>query len=196
MVHPFFNVHPLNISSKFYVLITILLLLGGPIGFSDVVWKVNKYKKDGYAPSIVFAYDSYDGEEGDCTFSLLPNSNLLIYQWLKHSSDVEVVYIMDRISWCTQSNSDLHPLPRQQADRENEGQSSKQGHTSQPRPTHLLEPWQPQQWRHLIRTSPDFRFPLHSSEQPTHSHRQIRRRQRNPLRFPQTSHGGKPNQQT
>ena len=41
--------------------------LGGPVGFSDVVWKVIKYKKDGYAPSIVFAYDSYDGEQGECS---------------------------------------------------------------------------------------------------------------------------------
>ncbi|KAK8592901.1 hypothetical protein V6N13_043474 [Hibiscus sabdariffa] len=39
-------------------------LHGGIVGFSDVVWKVNKYKKDGDAPSIEFAYHSYDGEEG------------------------------------------------------------------------------------------------------------------------------------
>ncbi|KAE8669600.1 3-dehydroquinate synthase-like [Hibiscus syriacus] len=37
---------------------------GGPVGFSDVVWKVKEYKKYGYAPSIVFAYHSYDGDEG------------------------------------------------------------------------------------------------------------------------------------
>ncbi|KAK6256030.1 Aldose 1-/Glucose-6-phosphate 1-epimerase - like 9 [Theobroma cacao] len=40
------------------------MLHGGPKGFGDVVWKVKKYKKDGPAPYILFAYDSYDGEEG------------------------------------------------------------------------------------------------------------------------------------
>ncbi|OMO79238.1 Aldose 1-/Glucose-6-phosphate 1-epimerase [Corchorus capsularis] len=40
------------------------MLHGGPIGFSDVVWRVRKYKKDGHSPRIVFSYDSFDGEEG------------------------------------------------------------------------------------------------------------------------------------
>ncbi|KAJ4707006.1 Aldose 1-epimerase [Melia azedarach] len=36
----------------------------GPKGFSDVVWKVKKYKNEGAAPQIIFSYDSFDGEEG------------------------------------------------------------------------------------------------------------------------------------
>ncbi|KAJ4707486.1 Aldose 1-epimerase [Melia azedarach] len=40
------------------------MLHGGTKGFSDVAWKVKKYKKDGPAPHIVFAYYSFDGEEG------------------------------------------------------------------------------------------------------------------------------------
>ncbi|CAK7323030.1 unnamed protein product [Dovyalis caffra] len=37
---------------------------GGPIGFSKVVWKVNKYSPEGHTPQIVFAYHSFDGEQG------------------------------------------------------------------------------------------------------------------------------------
>ncbi|KAJ4707487.1 Aldose 1-epimerase [Melia azedarach] len=40
------------------------MLHGGPKGFSDVVWKVKKYKNEGAAPQIIFSYDSFDGEEG------------------------------------------------------------------------------------------------------------------------------------
>ncbi|XP_031287297.1 aldose 1-epimerase-like [Pistacia vera] len=40
------------------------MLHGGLRGFSDVVWKVKKYKNEGDAPTIVFAYHSFDGEEG------------------------------------------------------------------------------------------------------------------------------------
>nr|GFC63520.1 aldose 1-epimerase [Tanacetum cinerariifolium] len=39
-------------------------LHGGHPGFSDVVWKVAKYKKNGEKPLIVFTYHSFDGEEG------------------------------------------------------------------------------------------------------------------------------------
>ncbi|KAH0973727.1 hypothetical protein GBA52_025883 [Prunus armeniaca] len=40
------------------------ILHGGLIGFSDVVWKVQKYQNEGDAPHIVFTYHSADGEEG------------------------------------------------------------------------------------------------------------------------------------
>ncbi|KAM7267066.1 hypothetical protein ACFE04_009232 [Oxalis oulophora] len=40
------------------------MLHGGPKGFSDVLWKVKKYKKDGHSPHLVFGYKSCDGEEG------------------------------------------------------------------------------------------------------------------------------------
>lgn len=39
-------------------------LHGGSIGFSDVVWKVKKYQRDGDSPRITFSYQSFDGEEG------------------------------------------------------------------------------------------------------------------------------------
>ncbi|KAE8695787.1 aldose 1-epimerase-like [Hibiscus syriacus] len=58
------------------------MLHGGPVGFSDVVWKVNKYKKDGYAPSIVFAYHSYDGFPGavkvSVAYTLHPGNRLTV----------------------------------------------------------------------------------------------------------------------
>ncbi|KAI9119000.1 hypothetical protein K1719_009675 [Acacia pycnantha] len=39
-------------------------LHGGSRGFSDVVWKVAKYEKEGDHPHIIFTYRSYDGEQG------------------------------------------------------------------------------------------------------------------------------------
>ncbi|KAI4353099.1 hypothetical protein L6164_002073 [Bauhinia variegata] len=39
-------------------------LHGGIIGFSDVLWKVKKYRREGPNPSITFTYHSFDGEEG------------------------------------------------------------------------------------------------------------------------------------
>ncbi|KAK9682418.1 hypothetical protein RND81_10G072700 [Saponaria officinalis] len=39
-------------------------LHGGKPGYSDVVWKVFKYRKDGHKPYITFTYDSKDGEQG------------------------------------------------------------------------------------------------------------------------------------
>jgi len=38
--------------------------LGGPRGFSDVLWKVEKYVREGDQPLIKFSYHSFDGEEG------------------------------------------------------------------------------------------------------------------------------------
>ncbi|KAI7738592.1 hypothetical protein M8C21_010005 [Ambrosia artemisiifolia] len=40
------------------------MLHGGHPGFSDVLWEVTKYKKDGASPHIMFTYHSFDGEEG------------------------------------------------------------------------------------------------------------------------------------
>ncbi|KAJ6683881.1 hypothetical protein OIU85_007567 [Salix viminalis] len=37
---------------------------GGPKGFSQVVWKVKKYRPHGAIPRIDFAYHSFDGEQG------------------------------------------------------------------------------------------------------------------------------------
>lgn len=39
-------------------------LLGGSRGFSDVLWKVERYQKEGPSPRITFSYHSFDGEEG------------------------------------------------------------------------------------------------------------------------------------
>ncbi|KAJ1386876.1 Glycoside hydrolase-type carbohydrate-binding [Sesbania bispinosa] len=39
-------------------------LHGGPRGFSDVLWKVERYIKEGDMPRITFSYHSFDGEEG------------------------------------------------------------------------------------------------------------------------------------
>ncbi|KAD1066239.1 hypothetical protein E3N88_43342 [Mikania micrantha] len=40
------------------------MLHGGHRGFSDVIWKVIKHKKEGQSPHITFLYNSFDGEEG------------------------------------------------------------------------------------------------------------------------------------
>ncbi|GMI99210.1 hypothetical protein like AT3G47800 [Hibiscus trionum] len=39
-------------------------LHGGPKGFADVVWKVRKIKNESEDPTILFGYDSKDGENG------------------------------------------------------------------------------------------------------------------------------------
>ncbi|KAI4347614.1 hypothetical protein L6164_008413 [Bauhinia variegata] len=39
-------------------------LHGGKIGFGHVLWKVNKYQKEGPSPTVSFTYQSFDGEEG------------------------------------------------------------------------------------------------------------------------------------
>ncbi|XP_052874518.1 uncharacterized protein LOC108455587 [Gossypium arboreum] len=40
-------------------------LNGGPKGFSDVIWEMKKIEKDAEDPTIVFAYHSKDGDEGN-----------------------------------------------------------------------------------------------------------------------------------
>ena len=42
---------------------------GGPKGFSKVVWTVKKYSPEGQTPHIVFAYHSFDGEQGQHSLS-------------------------------------------------------------------------------------------------------------------------------
>ncbi|KAF9605779.1 hypothetical protein IFM89_018445 [Coptis chinensis] len=39
-------------------------LHGGHRGFSDVIWTVSDYAKDGPSPKIVLTYNSFDGEQG------------------------------------------------------------------------------------------------------------------------------------
>ncbi|KAK7394518.1 hypothetical protein VNO78_15047 [Psophocarpus tetragonolobus] len=39
-------------------------LHGGARGFSDVLWKVKRYQREGPSPSITFSYHSVDGEQG------------------------------------------------------------------------------------------------------------------------------------
>lgn len=46
-------------------------LIGGPKGFSDVIWKVKTYENEGPTPKIVFSYHSTDGEEGQCNLILV-----------------------------------------------------------------------------------------------------------------------------
>lgn len=45
--------------------LTYLILIAGPKAFSDVLWTVEKYIKDGDRPRITFSYHSYDGEGGN-----------------------------------------------------------------------------------------------------------------------------------
>ncbi|KAE8718241.1 hypothetical protein F3Y22_tig00110017pilonHSYRG00203 [Hibiscus syriacus] len=40
------------------------LLHGGPGALADVIWEVKKIKKDADVPTILFTYDSPDGEIG------------------------------------------------------------------------------------------------------------------------------------
>ncbi|KAJ0042549.1 hypothetical protein Pint_19270 [Pistacia integerrima] len=52
------------------------MLHGGLRGFSDVVWKVKKYKNEGGVSTIVFAYHSFDGEDSN----LYIFKNILLYK--------------------------------------------------------------------------------------------------------------------
>ncbi|KAG7985432.1 hypothetical protein I3843_03G025300 [Carya illinoinensis] len=61
------------------------MLHGGLRGFSDVVWKVKRHKKDGQTPHIVFTYHSVDGEQGfpgdlvvTVSYLLIGNSQLSV----------------------------------------------------------------------------------------------------------------------
>lgn len=62
----------LNKSLSFLKFLALLILrvaiqwktLGGPKGFSDVIWEMKKIEKDAEDPTIVFAYHSKDGDEG------------------------------------------------------------------------------------------------------------------------------------
>lgn len=39
-------------------------VLGGLRGFSDVIWKVKRYQREGPSPIVTFTYHSFDGEQG------------------------------------------------------------------------------------------------------------------------------------
>ncbi|CAI8591794.1 unnamed protein product [Vicia faba] len=39
-------------------------LHGGSRGFSDVIWKVKRYQREGPSPIVTFTYHSFDGEQG------------------------------------------------------------------------------------------------------------------------------------
>ncbi|KAL1338090.1 hypothetical protein HN51_032770 [Arachis hypogaea] len=56
-------------------------LHGGPRGFSDVLWKVIKYQRDGDRPIIKFSYHSFDGEEGFPGDVLVTVSYILSEEW-------------------------------------------------------------------------------------------------------------------
>ncbi|XVF58231.1 hypothetical protein PTKIN_Ptkin07bG0047900 [Pterospermum kingtungense] len=82
------------------------MLHGGPVGFSDVVWKVKKYKKDGYAPTIVFAYDSHDGEEGfpgalkvTVAYTLVPGNKLHVKMKAKALNKATPVNLAQHTYW-------------------------------------------------------------------------------------------------
>lgn len=56
-----------NLNGKHYKLVANEgnnTLHGGSRGFSDVIWKVKRYQKEGPSPSVTFTYHSFDGEEG------------------------------------------------------------------------------------------------------------------------------------
>ncbi|KAL4376504.1 hypothetical protein GQ457_02G019540 [Hibiscus cannabinus] len=81
-------------------------LHGGIVGFSDVVWKVNKYKKDGDAPSIEFAYHSYDGEEGfpgalkvTVAYTLKPGNMLSVKMKAKALNKATPVNLIQHTYW-------------------------------------------------------------------------------------------------
>ncbi|KAE8661321.1 PYRUVATE DEHYDROGENASE E1 BETA family protein [Hibiscus syriacus] len=82
------------------------MLHGGPVGFSDVVWKVKKYKKDGYAPSIVFANHSFDGEEGfpgalevTVAYTLHPGNRLSVKMKAKALNKATPVNLVQHTYW-------------------------------------------------------------------------------------------------
>ncbi|KAK8592900.1 hypothetical protein V6N12_044993 [Hibiscus sabdariffa] len=82
------------------------MLHGGPVGFSDVVWEVIKYKKDGESPSIVFAYHSYDGEEGfpgavrvTVAYALHPGNRLTVEMKAKALNKATPINLAQHTYW-------------------------------------------------------------------------------------------------
>lgn len=82
------------------------ILHGGPKGFADVAWKVKTYRKDGHAPSIVFGYDSFDGEEGfpgevkvTVAYTLLPKNQLSVKMKAKAVEKATPVNLAQHTYW-------------------------------------------------------------------------------------------------
>ncbi|GMJ09317.1 PATERNALLY EXPRESSED GENE 9 [Hibiscus trionum] len=81
-------------------------LHGGIVGFSDVVWKVKEYKKDGDAPFIVFSYNSYDGEEGfpgalkvTVAYTLHPGNGVTVKMKAKALNKATPVNLIQHTYW-------------------------------------------------------------------------------------------------
>ncbi|XP_076931210.1 uncharacterized protein LOC143596280 [Bidens hawaiensis] len=82
------------------------MLHGGHRGFSDLVWKVTKHEKDGKSPSITFAYDSFDGEEGFpgdlkvmVTYSLVGKHKLSVKMVAKPGNKATPVNLAQHTYW-------------------------------------------------------------------------------------------------
>ncbi|XP_002517486.2 galactose mutarotase [Ricinus communis] len=83
------------------------MLHGGAKGYSDVVWKVTKYKNSGNAPFIVFTHRSSDGEEGFpgalrvvVTYTLLADGQLSVFMKAKGLDDkVSPVSLAQHTYW-------------------------------------------------------------------------------------------------
>ncbi|MED6205598.1 hypothetical protein PIB30_019159 [Stylosanthes scabra] len=81
-------------------------LHGGPRGFSDVLWKVVEYQKDGDTPKIKFSYHSFDGEEGfpgdlfvTVTYILAEKSTLGIIMKAKALNKPTPVNLVNHAYW-------------------------------------------------------------------------------------------------
>ncbi|KAL6139716.1 hypothetical protein ACLB2K_058018 [Fragaria x ananassa] len=82
------------------------ILHGGLRGFSDVVWKVKKYKNGGHTPSIAFTYHSTDGEQGfpgdvivTVTYTLLGDKQLSIKMKAKALNKPTPVNLAQHTYW-------------------------------------------------------------------------------------------------
>ncbi|KAI3726087.1 hypothetical protein L1987_65884 [Smallanthus sonchifolius] len=82
------------------------MLHGGHRGFSDVVWKVLKHKKDGENPRITFTYHSFDGEEGFpgdlkvmVTYSLVGKYKLSVKMEAKPTNKATPVNLAQHTYW-------------------------------------------------------------------------------------------------
>ncbi|GAV67937.1 Aldose_epim domain-containing protein [Cephalotus follicularis] len=82
------------------------MLHGGPKGFSDVAWKVKKYKKEGRDPHIVFTYKSFDGEEGfpgdlivSVSYSLIGDYQLRVIMKAKALNKATPVNLAQHTYW-------------------------------------------------------------------------------------------------
>ncbi|GMJ09316.1 hypothetical protein like AT3G47800 [Hibiscus trionum] len=90
------------------------MLHGGPVGFSDVVWKVKEYKKDG---SIVFSYHSHDGEEGfpgalevTVAYTLHPGNKLTVEMKAKALSKPTPLNLAQHTYWNLGNHNSGHIL--------------------------------------------------------------------------------------